>query len=449
MSELRILAYNDLESVYDDPHRIGRLAGLIDELRDERTILCGAGDDTALGTVALLSDHGRDLARPFFDSVAPAVETFGNHDFDQGRQWAFDWAETVPPTYCGANLDDPGTDQVPSSTVIERDDHRVGFIGVTHPEMANICGSIQDLTVGDPIPAVRREARALAQEGVDHTVVLSHCGQLDREIAARTDVDVVIGGHVHRQRCESVERTTFVRTEGGGRTVADVRLQSNSAPSATFQRTADAPRDETIAGSYRTVRDGTDVDRQIATLKQPLQRTDSERFDGESRAGNFLADVLRHTIGSDFALFPAGSLRDGPPLTGAVTVGDIVSLAPFADPIREVSVTGRQLRAALDGAAVQRSSDRGWVRVHVSGGSVRWAADGSLKRLQIGGGLVSDDARYSVATTGWLVEVSTTFDTITRATVTAEHTPLYQAAINHARTKGFEGSTPTGRIRRD
>lgn len=80
---VRLLGYSDLESLYDDPDRVGAFASLVERRRDERTLVVGAGDNTALGTLALLTDEGRAQARPFFEAVEPAADTFGNHDLSR------------------------------------------------------------------------------------------------------------------------------------------------------------------------------------------------------------------------------------------------------------------------------------------------------------------------------------------------------------------------------
>jgi 2',3'-cyclic-nucleotide 2'-phosphodiesterase (5'-nucleotidase family) len=446
MSGPKLLAYNDLEGVYDSPERIGKLAGVIGERRDENTVVCGAGDDTALGTVALLSGDQRALARPFFERVEPAAETFGNHDFDLGRSWAFDWADSTPPVYCCANLTGPGVDRIDPSTVVERADRRIGVVGVAHPKTAEICGSISTLSFEDPVAAVRRESGRLRDSGVDYVVALSHCGTHDREIAAETDVDALVGGHVHRKQCEVVDETAFVRTSSGGHEIAEVQL--GPTPSASIHEIdRDATVvDERLTAEYRRVRAETDVDEPVAEVDTRIDRSDAERFDGESRAGNFLAEAVRQTADADIALFPAGSLRDGPSLVGTVTVGDVVSLAPFDDPVREVVVSGSELREALDSAAEPRAGDRGWVHTHVSGCRVVWVGDGTLQSVSVGGEPVVDDSQYTVATTGWLVAVSERFDPISPESVTEKHEPIYRSAIECARAGGLTDAARTGRI---
>jgi 2',3'-cyclic-nucleotide 2'-phosphodiesterase (5'-nucleotidase family) len=101
---LRVLHYADLETVYDDPEHVGRLAECINELRDENTMVVGAGDNTALGSLALVTDKGRAQARPFFDAVRPDAETFGNHDFDHGTDSALELADRTPQQWLCANV---------------------------------------------------------------------------------------------------------------------------------------------------------------------------------------------------------------------------------------------------------------------------------------------------------------------------------------------------------
>jgi 2',3'-cyclic-nucleotide 2'-phosphodiesterase (5'-nucleotidase family) len=469
---LRVLGYSDLESAYDDPARVGALADLLARRRDERTLVAGAGDDTALGTLALLTDESRAQALPFFEAVEPAADTFGNHDFDHGAAWAGEWADRVPATYCCANVAGPAdgfdgaTGGVPDGTVVERGGHRVGVVGVAHPDTADICGTVDELDFGDPVAAAND---AFADLGpVDYRVVLAHCGAEDPAVARGVDADVVLGGHLHSRRAERFDDTLLVRTAGGGTELVEVTLGGEGpddgsaavafhevdpgsfdpkpTPTAEADGGRDGPRDgpgdgrtatASVAETYRERRAALGVDEVVARVEEPLVRTERERFGGESRVGNFAADAMRAAAGADLGLFPGGSVRTGDPLSGAVTVDDVVSVCPFGGPVVECELGGADLRGVLSEAAHPHPGDRGWVQFHVSGGRVVWTTESELARATVGGDPLDADRTYRVATPEYVVTIDA-FGPLGRDNVVAEHDEQWQALVAHARDGGLD-----------
>ncbi len=66
---------------------------------------------------------------------------------------------------------------------------------------------VTDYVFEDPVKTAAEQSAALREE-VDLVVCLSHCGgELDRKIAALPEVDLVLGGHAHRD--------LVTRSEGG------------------------------------------------------------------------------------------------------------------------------------------------------------------------------------------------------------------------------------------
>ncbi|MFC4989542.1 5'-nucleotidase C-terminal domain-containing protein [Saliphagus infecundisoli] len=454
---IRLLGYSDLESAFDDPDRIGAFAGRIAAVRDETTLVVGAGDDTALGTLALLTDEGRAQARPFLEAVEPAADTFGNHDFDFGREWAFEWGESVPPAYLCANVEGPGTDRIPDATVVERGGSRIGVVGVSHPKTADICGTIEELRFTDPAAAVTAAFDDLPP--VDYRVVLAHCGADDRSVAAAADADVVLGGHLHERYAERVGGTLLVRTNGDAE-FADVTIGPDEAAARFHEVGRDGtPVDENgiegaideavaaeVAAAYRERREALGVDEVIAHADDELPRTSRQRFRGESRLGNFAADAFRAAAGADVGLFLAGSLRAGPSLSADVTVGEVVSLCPFAGSVVELEVSGAALRDVLAEAAHPHPGERGWVRLHVSGLRVVWTDANDLRSVAVGGNSLSPDRRYRVATAQYAVDVDT-YPPLNWGAAVAEHEPQWETLVAHAREGGLDVGLE-GRIRR-
>ena len=191
---VRLLHYSDVENAYDDPERIGRLAGAIAQRRNDETLVLGTGDNTGPGALSLATRGAQSL--PFFAAVEPDAETFGNHDFDYGPSRTLELAERSPQPWLTSNVFD-GADRFGSPDVtapaIERnvDGMSVGLIGVTDPSTPEMCPPAAELRFEEPIDHVERQCARL---DTDYVVVLSHVGGLDEEIARRTPVDAVLGG---------------------------------------------------------------------------------------------------------------------------------------------------------------------------------------------------------------------------------------------------------------
>jgi 2',3'-cyclic-nucleotide 2'-phosphodiesterase (5'-nucleotidase family) len=77
---------------------------------------------------------------------------------------------------------------------------RVGVIGLA-PQMTrpdSVWSRVVDYVFEDPVGAARREAGEL-RERADLVICLSHCGgEIDHELARTPEVDLVLGGHSHR-----------------------------------------------------------------------------------------------------------------------------------------------------------------------------------------------------------------------------------------------------------
>lgn len=432
----RLLCFSDLENAYDHPARMGRLAGLIDDRRDEQTLVLGSGDDTALGALGLLSDAGRGAARPFFEAVRPEAETFGNHEFDDGEAFAREWASSVPTRYLCANLD--GSWTVPGWQVFEPGGTAVGVVGVAHPDTDRIVGIDIETTVTDPVPAVRDGARACRREGAAHVVVLSHGGSHDERIAGRTDVDVVLGGHTHDRRMDRIEGTLLVRSAGLGSEVIEVELRDETE--ATFHDVPAAPPaegeafDAELADVYRTYRQQLGAAEVVAEVEEPIRRP----IGGESRVGNFAADAVRAAADADVGFILAGAVRPGPPLSGRVTVFDVVSLSPFEGDVVELAVDGTVVRRAIETVAAP-IDDGGTFRFHLSGARVRVTEGGEIDSVAVAGDPLEPAGTYSVATSAYAVETAIV-DSLVADDVIDRCGPGYEALVTHARAGGLDVS---------
>lgn len=76
----RLLHYSDLENAYDDPERVGRLAGLVRSLREDDALVCGTGDNTSPGVLALVTRG--EQALDFFGVTDPRTASINPYAAD-------------------------------------------------------------------------------------------------------------------------------------------------------------------------------------------------------------------------------------------------------------------------------------------------------------------------------------------------------------------------------
>jgi 2',3'-cyclic-nucleotide 2'-phosphodiesterase (5'-nucleotidase family) len=437
----RLLQYSDVENAYDDPERIARLAGLIDARRDGATAVVGTGDDFAPGVLSLVTEGRQSL--DFYRAVRPDVETFGNHDFDYGPEAARAIVADSPQTWVTANVrqdDAPfaAAEGVTATTVRRVGDAEVGFFGLTAPETAASNPGADGLTFADPLPAARAAVADLHEQGVDHVVALSHLGDGDAELARAVDVDCVLGGHLHEKTVDEVAGTPVVRPGVNGHRLVEVDLDTGAVE---LHAVADGPVHDGVRAAMRAHHRAADLSEVVTTVSEPVRRDEPTVFGGEARVGNFVADAFRHAGVErpvDLALQNSGGIRSGPPLSGAVTVADLVSLVPFEERVVAVEVEGARLRAALASAADSVSfGAEGWWHAHLSGASVRYDRQAGLTSATVGGESLAEDRTYTLATSEFVLGASDEFPALDETLSVVERGAVqYEALVEHARENG-------------
>jgi len=444
----RLLHHSDLESVYDDPDRVGRLVGRLRALDGPDALVCGTGDDLGPGVLALVERGGQAL--DLFDAAGTALETFGNHDFDFGLDRARDLVAASRPTWLSANVRLDG-DRFGAAAGVEpwalreADGTRVGFVGLTDPDTGRINPTAAPLSFEDPVAATRRAAGALRDRGAAFVVVLSHLGAGDDDLARSTEVDAILGGHVHSRRVERVAGTLLTRPGSGGRCVAEVDLGAGSARLHDVDG-ASAPD---AAARFRDRARDAGLDEVVARVDRPVVRDDATTFGGECRVGNFAAGAFRRVAGADVGLVNAGGLRAGDPLAGAVTRADLVSLVPFEEPLTVARVSGRRLREALGEAhgAALGFGEPDWWHAHLAGARVAYDTDaGAVRDLRVGGDPVDPGATYEVALPDFLLRTGREFPALSARDRDRELGPGYEALVADARRRGMD-PTVDGRVR--
>lgn len=448
----RIIQYSDVEKAYDTPERIGRFAGTVAAADGPDALVVGTGDNTGPGVLSLVTDGEQSL--DLFTALTPAFETLGNHDFDHGLDATRDIIARSPQTWLTANVEQDGerfarrlTRPWASRTV---DGKQLGFVGVTDPDTAAANPQATTLTFTDPLEAVAEAATALRADGADVIVVLSHLGRTDEELARTCDVDVILGGHVHERRIDRVAGTLLTRPGANGKTVVEVDL-GGPEPTAQFRETADGPVDDRVAEAIEDRLSAAGLDEVVGHVEEPLDRSRATTYGGECRLGNLVADAYRWATGADVGLQNSGGLRnDTVPLDGALTVGDMVSVVPFEEPLTVAELTGSELRTLCrQGSGRQvEFGEPDWWHAHLSGVELIWNDDTqTIERLRVDGRPVREAETYTLATSNYLYYTEREFPVLTESHRVSVADVQYEALADYVRQTDI-APTVDGRLTR-
>jgi 2',3'-cyclic-nucleotide 2'-phosphodiesterase (5'-nucleotidase family) len=447
----RILHYSDIETAYDDPERIGRLAGLIEELRDEETLVVGTGDNTAPGVLAMVTEA--EQALDFFRAVDPDAETFGNHDFDFGHERTRELVRASPQTWVCANMYDADgrfgvADGVLPWTVLETDHSRVGVFGVIDPNTPSMTTVPERSEFTDPIAAGEEAVAALRDRDVDHIVALSHVGAGDEDLAAALDVDAILGGHVHSERIEYIDGTLLTRPGADDRVLLEATLGDSSE--ATRHEVADGPIDTEVRNALEARIEHAGLNEVVTHVEERIEWTDQSVYEGECLIGNFVADAYRWAGEADVALVNSGSIRAGPALDGPVTIGQLASVVPFSGPVVVATLSGEELCELFrqgDSALVEFGDATRWY-AHISGARIVYDhAERALVEATVNGEPIDPEATYSVATSAFLLSTDIEFPILMPQHRQRTFDTQYKVLAAYARENGID-SVVDGRITR-
>lgn len=400
---------------------LARLAGLVDSVRREHpaTLFVFGGDTLSPGVESGMF-KGAQMMRAW-NAMRLDLAVPGNHEFDFGEAVARERLGESGFPWLAANLHaQPPLPMVKASELRSIAGVRVGFLGLITPDTATLSKPGPRIRFEDLLAAARREAAALRAQGAEAIVALTHNTLAeDREIAASGAVDLILGGHDHHLITELTGRTPILKSGSDARDALHVRLR--------FVREGERHRLLGVRWDVLPV-DGRwpedagvkaiadDIERQVgARLGERVAET-TVALDargetlrrGESNIANFAADAVREALGADIALLNAGGFRSDHVIApGPLSRRDVLALLPFQNPLLVLSISGAQLREALEHGLDRRVvNGQSGAMPHASG--LRIVYDPALPKgrriveLTATGQPVTAESRYRLATSNYL-----------------------------------------------
>ena len=349
----------------------------------------------------------------------------------------------------------------------------LGLIGLTLKGTSSLVSpdGIKGLTFGDEADAINAAVPRLKAAGADAIAVLIHqggrtggapdpsgCNALDGEILpilARLDasVDIVISGHTHAAYvCDygaiDPSRPLLLTSAGSlGQLVSEITLTIDPAmnrvtgrravnhivqsPGYTTGRgtvagTSQFPQFEPRADIAAYVKRYTDAargfaERRIGWLAGPAARPPGQEANSGGPLGNLIADAhlaATRKAGAQIALTNPFGIRAplNPAADGALTFGDIYRVQPFGNVLMTQTMTGAELKAALE----QGLNGAGPEQILAGSAGFVWGFDRSrpagmrVVSLELDGQPIRPDADYRVTTNSFLASGGDGFTAFTR-----------------------------------
>lgn len=350
-SKLRIVCTNDFLSSFSPlPTSYGRLPGAealrrtVERLREgQPTIWADAGDFSNGGSLSATS--GAALSFRAVDELGIEVATLGNHEFDLGRGYVEDECAALRfPVVC-ANVDVG----LPAATLVETDAGPVGFIGLTHPQVAAFT---PHAPAADPDLAriVSHHAQELRRAGAIAVVVLFHFGVnwavapdgthlpdptpvLEITAPWRHCVDAIVLGHTLGRWADVVDGVPYAQPWAFGAEVGVIDLDLGSDRREVALVSVDAADVREWAGAGRAAIEQAAIE-VVGHIREPL----TIDFANDVSLAHTAADALRKATGASAAVVPVvgmhqpaveGVMYHWP--VGPVTEADLARLWPWND----------------------------------------------------------------------------------------------------------------------
>jgi 5'-nucleotidase len=435
------------------------MATLVKRLREgfANNIFVAAGD--LIGASPFLSAMFHD--EPTIEALSLMgleLASVGNHEFDEGKTELLRMQNggchpvdgcLGPHPFAGAGFKylaastvETATGQTifPPTAIREFSGIPVGFIGLTLKNTPNMVAppGVAGLEFRDEADTVNAQVAALKARGVEAIVVLIHEGGVPAgdynecpgisgpivDIVKKFDraVDVVVSGHTHRAYACEIDGRLVTSGDKYGTIVTAIDLKLDPQSRDVISAKADnvIVRTATLAKDPEQTRLIAEYDRlagpiaarPAGSITATLSRVPNEA--GESVLGDLIADAQLAATqadadgGAEIAFTNPGGIRAdiGKTGDGSVSYGDVFASQPFRNQLVTLTLTGAQIKAALE----QQWSDPARPRMlQVSRGfSYAWDVAGTPgnrvppERMRLNGQPVDPGKSYRVTVNAYL-----------------------------------------------
>lgn len=432
------------------------------------------GGDTVSPSVETRTYKGAQMIDAW-NAVGIDYAVFGNHEFDIGTANLQARIKESRFTWLGANVIESKTGKIfsgPAYVVREIGGVRIGLIGLLLPETKRTSSMDETLDVTDFCPVAKKLVKQLRKkEKVNAVIGLTHLSMAeDKRLAGCAGFDLILGGHEHSLLQSSANGTPIFKMTSDARELGKFDLYFDAATKRltsfdwevipVTDKIADAPEFEPVMNKYRGLLQT--LEEKVGATSVQLDALSRSNRQKETNVGNFIAESYRSAVGADIGFVNGGSIRaDLTYEPGVLTKRAVLSILPFNNPVVKVEISSKTLRQILEHgvarSAVGEDTEPGRFP-QVAGLRFEYdttrAVGSRVVTITVGGRPVDDAAKYTIATSDFLVSRSgdgyTMFKdgkVLTDAATAPKDSDLFEQAIRAAPNATIAPVTD-GRIRR-
>ena len=375
---LTFVLVNDIYKMNEDGGRGGlpRLAAVVkaERAKSPNVIFAHAGDTLSPSLMSGFDQGAHMMA--LFNDLPPEIFVPGNHEFDFGPEiYLKRMGEARFPVLAGNLRDDKGAllPHHADTLMLERGGIRIGVVGATL-ETTPLLSNSAPLKFAATLETVAAASRALKQQGADITVAVVHADKATgQKLMVARAADNILSGHNHDLHIDFDGRVSL--TESGSDAdyvvavdvdvtikVEDGARKASWWPNFRIFDTKDVTPDPAMALRVREYEKllSQELDLEVATLGAPLDSASRVVRGGEAAIGDFVADAMRAQTGAQIAIINGGSIRGNRQYAAGhrLTRRDILTELPFGSKTVLTTVTGAQVRAALENGLSQIGAGR-------------------------------------------------------------------------------------------
>jgi 5'-nucleotidase/UDP-sugar diphosphatase len=400
------------------------LAGLLEKIRAENTptIFTFAGGSLGPSPMSSL-DRGSHII-DILNTLEPDLMTLTKRELsyfeDELTLRSYEAAFPI----VSSNLFDPlingNLEGILTSLIVQKDNIKVGFISILNEEVVEEY-LLKRVNVYEPRQVIQQQITALKKRGAE-LIVLVYSKERDyyQTLISKNQIDFAL--RVLNAEKQTQSNKVFSITSQEPFMLLRISWQASSeVKNLTIQTSR-------IDSSYVTANPTTSllVDEYNQRLKRLLNQkigffgSDTQTSRSLVRTmempfGNLIADALKHYAKTDIGLINGGAIRGDKMYAGGslITRRDIATELPFRSHVAILSLTGQQLRQALENSvsAVKTAEGR---FLQVSGIAFTYSVEKPIgKRIikvKVNGLTLDPKQSYSVSTSDYLANGGDGYD---------------------------------------